>query len=244
MEYMLVFFIGSCFGSFINVLSYRSIRKMNYITGRSHCPYCHKKLSFWDMIPIIGFIMLGGKCRYCKHKISKRYLLTEIIGGFNAVVVFQMYNQKEKLLYFVLLNLLLFISLQDIEIKEVKYTYQLLVFLIILLLDYYNHIFYWKTMLYTLLFFLLVMIITNGFGGADVILYALLALLLGKKIIIVYIISLIIGSIVSLYYLVIKKKNTKYKIAFIPCISLAFLMYLMFEEKIYVYFYLFTKVFP
>ncbi len=242
MEHILVFFIGSCFGSFINVLSYRSIRKMNYITGRSLCPYCHKKLSFWDMMPLIGFIMLGGKCRYCKHKISNRYLLTEIIGGFNALATFQMYNPKEKLLYFILLNLLLFISLQDMEIKEVKYIHQLLIFINVLLLDYYNHNFHWLIMLYTLLFFFLIMIITKGFGGADVILYALLALLLGKKIIIVYIISLTIGTIVSLYYLVIKKKNTKYKIAFIPCIGLAFLIYLLFEEKIYIC--LFTILFP
>ena len=79
--YILIFAIGTVFGSFFTLAVYRIPLHQNITHERSYCPKCNHKLSFWDMIPILSYIFLGGKCRYCKEKIRIRYLLLEIFTG-------------------------------------------------------------------------------------------------------------------------------------------------------------------
>lgn len=239
MRYILVFFIGACFGSFINVLEYRSLRGMDYIFDRSRCPYCHKVLSFLDMIPIISFIGLKGRCRYCKEKISKRYLVTEIVSGINALICyFKFYSIKEMLLYFILLCLLLFVSLRDLTSQEIAYKYQFMILISVIFIDEYKHEFFIKEMIIVFIIFFLIMIISKAIGGADVNLYALLTLLLGKDIIYIYVFSVFIAFGFTLYYLLVKKKDKSYQLSFIPFIYSGYLLFLIFEEEIYVVFYL------
>lgn len=212
---------------------------MDYIFDRSRCPYCQRVLSFFDMIPVISYINLKGKCRYCKEKIDKRYLATEIISGINSLVCyFKFYSVKEMILYYVLLCLLLFVSLRDISTQEIDYKYQLMIFISIIMLDIYENKFYLLEMIVVFVIFFLIMVISKGLGGADVNVYSLLTLLIGKKIIYVYIISILIASIFALYILLIKKKDKRYQLSFIPFIYVAFLLFLIFEEEIYVLFYL------
>ena len=75
-----VFFFGSCFASFLNVVAWRVPRSRG-INGSSMCPYCHTKLGFLDNIPIAGWIRIGGKCRTCKLPVSPRYLIVELLLG-------------------------------------------------------------------------------------------------------------------------------------------------------------------
>lgn len=79
--YFLMFIIGSLFGSFSTLAVYRLPLHQDITHERSYCPNCNHKLSFWDMIPILSYICLGGKCRYCKEKIRIRYLILEICTG-------------------------------------------------------------------------------------------------------------------------------------------------------------------
>ena len=79
--YALMFIIGTVFGSFFTLAVYRIPLKQDITHERSFCPKCNHKLSFWDMIPVLSYIFLGGKCRYCKEKIRIRYLLLEILTG-------------------------------------------------------------------------------------------------------------------------------------------------------------------
>ena len=87
--YSLIFIIGTLFGSFFTLAVYRLPLHQDITHKRSYCPNCNHKLSFWDMIPILSYIFLGGKCRYCKNKIRIRYLLLEIITGI-AFLLFAM----------------------------------------------------------------------------------------------------------------------------------------------------------
>jgi leader peptidase (prepilin peptidase)/N-methyltransferase len=86
LQNLILFLIGASFGSFLNVLSFRYhpdkfILSKDIIKGRSYCPKCHKTLSFCELIPVISFIIQGGKCRSCKQKISFQYILIEILSG-------------------------------------------------------------------------------------------------------------------------------------------------------------------
>ena len=77
----LMFLLGSCVGSFLNVLSLRTLKEESIIFPGSYCPACKHALSAWDNIPIISFLLLKGKCRYCAGKISCQYPLVELTTG-------------------------------------------------------------------------------------------------------------------------------------------------------------------
>lgn len=79
--YILIFCIGTLYGSFFTLAVYRIPQRKDIIHTRSFCPNCNHKLNFLDLIPILSYIFLGGKCRYCKNKIRPRYLLFEILSG-------------------------------------------------------------------------------------------------------------------------------------------------------------------
>ena len=83
--YVIFFILGSVFGSFISLATYRIPLNQDIIKERSYCPKCNHKLGFFDMIPILSFIFLGGKCKYCKNKIGLRYITFEILCGFAFV---------------------------------------------------------------------------------------------------------------------------------------------------------------
>ena len=105
--YILIFCIGTVFGSFFTLAVYRIPLHQDITHKRSYCPNCNHKLSFWDMIPILSYVFLGGKCRYCKKKIRIRYLCLEILTGIvfllfamSLNINFEIINIS-KLIYFV-----------------------------------------------------------------------------------------------------------------------------------------------
>ncbi len=71
--------IGAVMGSFLNCAAFRISRGESFLKGRSHCPTCGHVLGVADLFPIFSWLFLGGKCRYCKSKISARYPITEVI---------------------------------------------------------------------------------------------------------------------------------------------------------------------
>jgi len=82
---LIVFVIGANFGSFLNVLIYRLPKKENFVSGSSYCPHCKHKLKASDLVPILSYLVLGRKCRYCKEPISPRYLMIETLTGVLAL---------------------------------------------------------------------------------------------------------------------------------------------------------------
>ena len=86
------FVIGAIFASFSNMLMYRfANNKPIFKDERSYCPKCNHQLAWYDNIPILSYLFLGGKCRYCHEPISKRYLLVELFGGFFFLAMYLLY---------------------------------------------------------------------------------------------------------------------------------------------------------
>ncbi|MBE6793028.1 MAG: prepilin peptidase [Ruminococcaceae bacterium] len=70
--------IGLCIGSYLNVVIYRVPLKMSTAFPPSHCPNCNERIRWYDNIPVLSYLMLGRKCRYCRQPISPRYMLVEL----------------------------------------------------------------------------------------------------------------------------------------------------------------------
>lgn len=85
--YGTIFIIGTLFGSFFTLAVYRIPQGLNILYEHSFCPNCGTKLRFKDLIPILSYISLKGKCRYCGQKVRIRYLLLEVLSGLVFLLV-------------------------------------------------------------------------------------------------------------------------------------------------------------
>jgi len=85
--YLIIFIFGLVVGSFLNCIIYRLEVGRSFLTGRSYCPQCRHQLTWCDLIPILSFFILKGKCRYCHQKISWQYPLVEIATGLLFVSI-------------------------------------------------------------------------------------------------------------------------------------------------------------
>ena len=80
--YTIIFITGTLLGSFFTLAIHRIPNRENIIYKRSYCPKCNHKLGFLDLVPVFSYIKLKGKCRYCKEKISPKYIVIELVSGF------------------------------------------------------------------------------------------------------------------------------------------------------------------
>lgn len=83
-----VFMLGSCLGSFLNVCIWRLPLGESVVTGPSHCTKCGNEIRWYDNIPIVSYIVLRGRCRFCHQHYSCRYLVVEALTGLLFVLAF------------------------------------------------------------------------------------------------------------------------------------------------------------
>jgi leader peptidase (prepilin peptidase)/N-methyltransferase len=76
-----LFALGAVIGSFLNVVISRSMSGESWVKGRSHCDECGKQIVWWDNMPLLSFILLRGKCRWCKKSISLSHPVIEFLTG-------------------------------------------------------------------------------------------------------------------------------------------------------------------
>ena len=90
--YFLFFIFGSIVGSFLNVCIVRMPQEKSIVFPGSHCVKCQKPLEWLDNIPLLSYIFLGGRCRFCKEKFSFRYFLVELLTAITFVLFYQYYG--------------------------------------------------------------------------------------------------------------------------------------------------------
>lgn len=114
--YVYMFLIGMCVASFMNVVIDRVPRNESFVKGRSHCDHCGETLKWDDLIPIVSYIFLRGKCRYCHTSIPIRGFLIEIFGGLIGMFCFYRFGFSiETILMFVIAMILLAITMIDFD---------------------------------------------------------------------------------------------------------------------------------
>jgi len=131
------FLAGLIFGSFLNVLVYRIPKSISIIFPRSHCTSCKKNIPPYNNIPLVSFLMLKGKCKYCKNKISIQYPLIELITGLLFVFSYNYFCFYEVYFFGIISSLLLCIAIIDFK----HYIIPIKLFFTILFITLINAIF-------------------------------------------------------------------------------------------------------
>jgi leader peptidase (prepilin peptidase)/N-methyltransferase len=120
MMYVFIFLMGSIIGSFLNVCIYRLPKGRSIIFPGSHCPNCTAKIYWYDNIPILSYIILGGKARCCNAKISFRYFIVEVLTAIAFLVLFICFGLTPKFFaYSILASGLIIATFVDFEVQEI-----------------------------------------------------------------------------------------------------------------------------
>lgn len=106
-----IFIIGTLFGSFFTLATYRIPRKEDIVKTRSYCPKCKHRLGFFDLIPIVSYITHLGKCKYCKEKISLRYIMIEFFNGVAFVTMYFLMGYTVKFLALIIVYVIIFLAI-------------------------------------------------------------------------------------------------------------------------------------
>jgi len=113
---ILLFILGTCLGSFLNVVIDRIPQGDSVFFSRSRCNKCKKQIAFYDLIPIVSYLLLGGKCRYCKVRIGIRTFIIEILSGILFVIIFLLGFNLMQYIFVCTISLIIFaIAVIDAE---------------------------------------------------------------------------------------------------------------------------------
>lgn len=237
--YILIFILGTIIGSFLNVVIYRIPRNESIIFPASHCTYCNHELKPFDLIPIISYVLLKGKCRYCGKNISLRYPIVELITGLIFVIIFHYFNISILSLSYIFLSVILVIlSFIDAKHKLIPNKILLtgLIGIIIFRILMYNE----GIMDYLIgsiigggIFLLVSIVSGEGMGGGDIKLMALIGLFIGRKLtLLTMFFAVILGAIVGVVLIFLKIKTRKDAIPFVPFISIGCIISILYGYSI------------
>ena len=210
--YLFVTIAGILIGSFLNVLIFRIPKKEEFVKTSSHCMSCGHKLAWYDNIPLFSWLFLGGKCRYCKAKISAQYPIVEASNGLLWLMTFVINGiSVESILICALVSGLLALSIIDWKTYEIAngfHLYFIILAIIKIVLDKANWSEYMIGAFAVSVPLLLIYLISGGraIGGGDVKLMAACGLFLGwKNILLALIIGCVVGSIAHIIRMKVSK---------------------------------------
>ncbi|OGF99812.1 hypothetical protein A2Y99_03665 [Candidatus Gottesmanbacteria bacterium RBG_13_37_7] len=251
----MILLFGLSVGSFINVLVDRIPKGESVVKGRSYCDSCRHQLSWTDLIPLLSFILLSRKCRYCSKKISYQYPLIEVTVGlvflFTCVAIIQnkIVDYTTMIYIFGVTSALLTIFFIDFKYRIIPD--EILIFLILIAL--LKNIFlgsttfgnYLVSAVIFFLFFLILFIVTKGkgMGFGDVKFAFAIGLILGfPKVIIAFYLSFLTGALISLILILVGKKKMKSSVAFGPFLSLGCYIALIYGDTLWKFIKAYLKI--
>tara|TARA_Y100001935_G_scaffold171677_1_gene141688 strand:+ start:44 stop:808 length:765 start_codon:yes stop_codon:yes gene_type:complete len=247
-DILFVIILGGLWGSFANVCIYRLPMNKGVVSGRSFCPKCKKLITWKDNIPVISFLILNGKCRNCKKKISPQYIITELITIIYFLFVYYLFGISITTLLFFVLGLsfviIFFIDLKHYIIPNVL-TFSLMIIGFLKSFDpNLNPIFpnfinsliggiFGYLIIWSIIYFYKQIRNKEGMGLGDAKLLSAIGFWFGWiSIPFVIFLSSIIALLFVIPSLIKKSKKLSSQIPFGPYIIIGTLIYLIFESNI------------
>ncbi len=242
---VVVFLFGSCIGSFLNVCIYRIPENISIVFPGSSCPSCKTAIPFYLNIPILSYLFLKGKCKFCNNKISARYPLVEALTGIFALLLFLKFGLIPALLYwFIFISVLITISFIDFDHQIIPdiislpgiviFSSSFYFFPEMTIKDTILGILIGGGSLYAVAFLYSLLKKQEGMGGGDIKLLAMIGAATGMKGVIFTIFTgSLLGTIFGILLMVHTKiKDTKLKIPFGPFLSAGAILYIFYGEQL------------
>ena len=252
MSYIIVFILGSIWGSFSNVCIHRLPDNKSVSRGRSYCPSCKKQIRWYDNIPIFSYVFLKAKCRDCSAKINVKYLLVELICALSFVWFFYLFGLSLTTLLFFILSIffiiIFFIDLKHFIIPN-ELTFPLMAIGLLKSFDPNLNQYLFPNFLNSLIggvagYIIIWMIIfiykrlrnKEGMGLGDAKLLSAIGFWFGwMSIPFILFFSSFIALVLAIPSLINKSKNLSSQIPFGPYLILGCILYLLLLEKIILY---------
>ena len=252
MSYIIVFILGSIWGSFSNVCIHRLPDNKGVAKGRSYCPSCKKQIRWYDNIPIFSYVILKAKCRDCSAKINVKYLLVELISALSFVWFFYLFGLSLTTLLFFILSIffviIFFIDLKHFIIPN-ELTFPLMAIGLFKSFDPNLNLYLFPNFLNSLIggvvgYLIIWMIIfiykrlrnKEGMGLGDAKLLSAIGFWFGWiSIPFILFFSSFIALVLAIPSLINKSKNLSTQIPFGPYLILGCVLYLLLLDKIILY---------
>ena len=244
-HFAVIAIVGLAVGSFLNVVIYRLPRNIGFFMARSVCPSCSQQLKWYHNIPLLSYLVLGGKCGFCKTRISLRYPLIELV---NALAYMHFYWHRgisvEFFIYCLLSTSLIVVFFIDLDFMIIPDSITLPGIVLGLVVSFVPGGLDWLDSLIGLLvgggalWFIAVLgewlFKKESMGGGDIKLVAMLGAFLGwQKILLIFISSAFIGLVVSIAVMAVSSKLRKERvIPFGPFLALAAMLAICYGEQI------------
>lgn len=243
--YIIIFLYGIIIGSFLNVLIYRIPKKENIATKRSHCMACGHKLRWYDLVPLVSYMTLRGKCRYCKAGISAQYPLVEGLNGLGYVLIFLVNGFSWlSILFSLTYSIFIVISVIDWRTYEIPFSLNVAIFVIavIRLLIYRENIFEYILGFFIVSGFMLIVLLigrkiagVDAFGGGDIKLMAAAGLLVGAKLVVLaFVIGCILGAVIHSIRMRISEQD--HVLAFGPYLCAGLFVAMLFGNEMIIWY--------
>ncbi|MBA1336990.1 MAG: Leader peptidase (Prepilin peptidase) / N-methyltransferase [Firmicutes bacterium] len=228
MQYTIVFIIGLIVGSFLNVCICRIPGGLSITYPPSRCTECGKRLKWYHMIPVASFVFLGGRCAYCRERISPVYPAVELITAVLYTAAFHRLGAGvlfiKSAVLFSLLIVITFIDLKEQIIPDSLIVFGLAAGIVFTIIDG-SHSFKDAVLGFAIgggLLLTIVLLSRGGMGGGDVKFMAVIGLFLGWRLTLVTLfISFVTGGITGILLLLTGKKGRKDPVPFGPFIGIS-----------------------
>ncbi len=243
-----LFIVGSILGSFFNVVIYRVPRGESIVRPPSACPACGTRLRARDNIPVLGYLLLRGKCRYCAAPISPRYPVVEVLSGVLPVLLFVRFGPTVPFfVYWPLFCVLLVLSFIDLDLRIIPDKVTLPGIVVgIIVAPLVGLVGFWGSLLGALagggaLYLIGVLgelfLKKESMGGGDVKLAAMLGAFMGWKLVLISLfIAFFIGAVVGVIVMARKPKNWDSSLPFGPFIAIGAVLALLWGESALVWY--------
>jgi leader peptidase (prepilin peptidase)/N-methyltransferase len=243
-----IFIFGLIIGSFLNVCIYRLPLKKSIVTSPSACPGCGCRLKPPDLIPVFSYLFLGGKCRYCKAKISAQYPVVELLNGMLYALLYIRFGLEWVLpAYMALFSLLIVITMIDFKHMEIPNglviaglavgAAQLAASIFTPYFDawhsYVIGFFAGGLPLLLIALFCAYVLKKDAMGGGDIKLMAFAGLIIGWKLVIpAYLIGIVAGALAGVALMALRKKRRTDAMPFGPFLSLGVVLSVFFGQAL------------
>jgi prepilin signal peptidase PulO-like enzyme (type II secretory pathway) len=251
---LFIFALGLIIGSFLNCVIWRLSQNEGFLFGSSYCPHCKHSLDFFDLFPVLSFLFLRGKCRYCKKNISWQYPIVELITGFLFLLVYSnfgplgvvfSYDFFQLLFWLIIISIFVIIFIFDLKYyiipDEVTYPAIFISLAWIFYSFFVGAISDTQTLYYILSalcasgFFFLIWFLSKGkaMGFGDVKLAIFLGLILGwPNIVVGLFLAFFFGAIIGIILVFLKKKGFKSEVPFGPFLVAGTMLAAFWGDKI------------